>query len=403
MLDREPAPPSPSASRDGARDSLAHTIDLVYFNAGGGHRTSALALQAVIAEQRRPWRVRLVNLTEVLDAKDVFRRVTGMAPEHLYNLRLQRGWTLGLAQELKLLQTLIRLGHSPMLRVLRQHWQRTRPDLVVSLIPNFNRVLFDSVASSLPSVPYVTVMTDLADHPPNFWIERGQDQHIVCGTPRAMQQAAAMGYAPERLHLTSGMILRPDFHRLAPIDRPAELQRLGLDSGQPTGVVMFGGHGSRVMVDIAQQLHDRQLILLCGHNEQLGSALRRAKATAPRLVLGFTQDMVHMLRLGDYFIGKPGPASLAEAVHLGLPVITVRNAWTMPQERYNTQWVRDQGLGVVRASFRSIRPAVDEVLARLPELRRNLQAIRNRAVFEVPEFLADILARSRPRTAIPST
>jgi hypothetical protein len=155
---------------------------------------------------------------------------------------------------------------------------------------------------------------------------------------------------------------------------------------------MFGGHGSRAMLDIARQLHDLPLILLCGHNDELADALRRLPAAAPRLVLGFTPDVVNILRLGDYFIGKPGPASLAEAVHLGLPVVTVRNAWTMPQERYNTQWVRENGLGVVHGSFRAIGPAVDEVLARLPELRRNLHAVRNRAVFEVPKILAGILA-----------
>jgi UDP-N-acetylglucosamine:LPS N-acetylglucosamine transferase len=384
--------PGTVAAPDDAAAAPTQTVDLVYFNAGGGHRTSALALQSVIAEQRRPWRVRLVNLTEVLDARDIFRRATGMAPEHLYNVRLQRGWTLGLAQELKLLQTLIRVGHKPMLRALQQHWRRTQPDLVVSLIPNFNRVLYDSVAGALPGAPFVTVMTDLADHPPNFWIEPGQDQHIVCGTPRAMQQAAAMGYPAEQLHLTSGMVLRPEFHRLAPIDRDAEHRRLGLDPRLPTVVVMFGGHGSRAMLEIARQLRDRQLILLCGHNDQLASALRRQPAEAPRLVLGFTPQVMHYLRLGDLFIGKPGPASLCEAVHLGLPVVTVRNAWTMPQERYNTQWVRDNGLGVVHDSFRTIRPAVDEVLARLPQLRRNLRAINNRAVFEVPEVLARVLA-----------
>jgi UDP-N-acetylglucosamine:LPS N-acetylglucosamine transferase len=261
-------------------------------------------------------------------------------------------------------------------------------------------VLYDSVTSALPGVPYVTVMTDLADHPPNFWIERGQDQHIICGTPKAMQQAAAMGYPPDRLHLTSGMMLRPGFHRLPPLDRETERRRLGLDPSLPTGVVMFGGHGSRVMLDIARQLHDLPLILICGHNAQLAESLRRAKPAAPRVVLGFTPDVTRVLRLGDYFIGKPGPASLAEAVHLGLPVVTVRNAWTMPQERYNTQWVRDSGLGVVHGSFRSIRPAVDEVLARLFEFRRNLRVVRNRAVFEVPEILAGILDdSSRPPVA----
>ena len=85
-------------------------IELIYFNAGGGHRAAAQALEQVIAAQGRPWTVRLVNLMEVLDPTGAFHRLTGMAPEDLYNLRLKRGWTLGLKQELKLLQGMIRLA-----------------------------------------------------------------------------------------------------------------------------------------------------------------------------------------------------------------------------------------------------------------------------------------------------
>jgi acetyl esterase/lipase len=119
------------------------TVDLVYFNAGGGHRASALALQAALQAQGRPWRVRLVNLFEVLDPKGSFRRVAGFDPEALYNRRLARGWTLGLGQELKLLQTAwCALAHGPLCRTARrQHWQATEPDLVVSLMPNFNRAM----------------------------------------------------------------------------------------------------------------------------------------------------------------------------------------------------------------------------------------------------------------------
>jgi processive 1,2-diacylglycerol beta-glucosyltransferase len=72
----------------------------------------------------------------------------------------------------------------------------------------------------------------------------------------------------------------------------------------------------------------------------------------------------------------------------------------MPQERYNTDWVRENGVGLVLKSFRKVRPAVDELLRRLPELRANVQRCDNRAVFEVPEILAQVLHRSRhPRVA----
>ena len=30
-----------------------------------------------------------------------------------------------------------------------------------------------------------------------------------------------------------------------------------------------------------------------------------------------------------------------------LPVIVERNAWTLPQERYNADWVRENGVGLV--------------------------------------------------------
>ena len=99
------------------------TIDLVYVNAGGGHRSAAVALEMAIREQCRDWQVRLVNLFEVLDPQDVFRRTTGVKPEDYYNVRLARGWTLGLAQELRILQMLIRLSHKSLVAQLRRHWQ----------------------------------------------------------------------------------------------------------------------------------------------------------------------------------------------------------------------------------------------------------------------------------------
>ena len=368
------------------------TVDLIYFNAGGGHRAAAHALEAVIAEQRRPWRVRTINLFEVLDPQGRFRRITGFAPEDLYNQRLARGWTLGMAQELKLLQRLIRAAHATLLQRLQAHWQHSAPDLVVSLVPNFNRAMGESLAAARPGVPFVTVMTDIADHPPAFWIEPGVAQHLVCGSATAVAQAVGLGVAPARIHRASGMILRPDFYHPLTLDRRAERARLGLDPDRPTGVVMFGGQGSMAMRTIAQRLDDVQLLLLCGHHRTLPQALRALRSGAPRAVVGFTSEVRRHLMLGDFFIGKPGPGSLSEAVRLGLPVVTFRNAWTLPQERHNADWVREQGLGVVCRSVRALRPAVDELLAGLDSYCENVRRIDNRAVFEVPAILALILA-----------
>ena len=375
------------------------TVDLIYFNAGGGHRASALALQSVLREQGRPWEVRLVNLFEVLDPSGRFKRLTGKAPEDWYNQRLARGWTLGMAHELKILQGLIRLAHPTLVRKLRRHWQRTRPDLVVSLIPNFNRALYESLIAALPGVPYVTVLTDLADLPPHFWIERDQSQHFVCGTPRAVQQALALGHSEDRVHASSGMILRPEFYRPATLDRAEEQRRLGLDPQRPTGLVLFGGHGSKTMLGIAERLSNTQLILGCGHNQALAERLRAQPSTARHVVIGFSSDIPAWMRLADFFIGNPGPGSVSEAVQLGLPVIVVNNAWTMPQERYNADWVREQRLGIVMGSFRGVDSAVAQLLDGLDAYRARVDRIQNRALFEIPDILARVLAESGEEAA----
>ncbi len=370
------------------------TVDLVWFNAGGGHRAAAQALEQVMLMQGRPWRVRKVNLTEVLDPTSVFKRVTGIEPEDVYNKRLASGFTLGLAQELKLLQAGIRLAHPAIVQRLQRHWAATQPDLVVSLIPNFNRALHDSLKAACPGAPFVTVLTDMADHPPAFWIEPGLDQHVVCGTDHAARQALAAGCDARLVHRVSGMILRPDFHFAPPLDRSAERLQAGLDEHTPTGLVLFGGTGSRVMRRIAERLPDTPLILMCGRNAALADALRKDAATAraPRVGVGYTSEVARWMQLADFFIGKPGPGSLSEAVRMGLPVIVTRNAWTMPQERWNTEWVRQHGLGRVERSFAQIEPAVRALLADLPAHRRRVQALDNRAVFEVPQVLERILA-----------
>ena len=375
---------------------MEKTIDFIYFNAGGGHRATAVALQQAIEFEQRPWRVRLINLFEVLDPTARFNKVMRCAPEDLYNFRLRHGLTLGLSTELKILQVMIRMGHTAMLRKLEKYWLETKPHHVVSLIPNFNKVIYESIQNTMPSAKFVTVMTDMADHPPHFWIEPNQSQHLVCGTNQAATQARLAGYSDSQISLTSGMILRPAFYETVNIDKKNERILLGLDPSKPVGVVMFGGHGSTDMLSIAKALPDVQLILICGKNEALKRKISILKSTARHVVIGFSDNINHYMQLSDFFIGKPGPSSLSEAVHMGLPVITFSNAWTMPQERYNAKWVREQGVGIVIPSLRAVRKGVLLLLEQLHTYQQTVSRIENRAVFEV----TDILERL---TATPST
>ncbi len=361
-------------------------IDFIYFDAGGGHRAAATALKAVIEQQNLPWNVRLVNLQEVLHSLDIFRKVTGIRLEDIYNLMLAKGWTLGAAEGLKFMHGVIRLYHGSTTRLLSRHWLESKPDLVVSLVPNFNRTLYQGLRNALPDVPYITILTDFADYPPHFWMEN-QPQYFICGTAKAVEQAKTLGHPEHRIFRTSGMILRPSFYGPVTVDRAAERARLGLDPKKPTGLVLFGGQGSKVMLEIDRLLDETQLIFICGKNKSLAAKL---KARGKHFVEGFTAEIPYYMHLSDFFIGKPGPGSISEAVAMKLPVIVERNLWTLPQERYNADWVLEHKAGIVLKHFGTVREAVSEMLGSLEEYRASVAKIENRAVFEIVDILRSV-------------
>jgi 1,2-diacylglycerol 3-beta-galactosyltransferase len=231
-----------------------------------------------------------------------------------------------------------------------------------------------------------------------------QDQYIVCGTDRARQQAAELGLPGDKIYRASGMILRPDFYIGGQISRDEERTRLGLAPDVPTALVLFGGEGSNVMFGLCDRLGNSslelQIIAICGKNRKLKARLEGLKTRNKLFVEGFTRQVPHYMALADFFIGKPGPGSISEALHLGLPVIIEANAWTLPQERFNAQWVKENGYGIVLNNLRQVEDAVTDLLSpgRLDDVKSRIATLNNRAVYEIPEILAAILQRN-PRRA----
>jgi len=260
----------------------------------------------------------------------------------------------------------IRMFHDAQVRVLEEHWSMDPPDMVVSLIPHYNRAFKQALSRISPDAPLVTILTDIADYPPHFWIER-QDQYVICGSSRAVTQDRSLGYPEGHILRTSGMILHPKFYEPSRLDRATERRRLGLYPELPTALVSFGAEGSMEAVKVASAFHHCrygvQLIILCGRHQQATAKLLSMRHGVPVFVQGFTRDVPYYMSLADVFIGKPGPGTISEALAMRLPVIVERNRWTLAHERYNASAV----------------------------------ALQNRAVFEIPSLLDAILSDRSPR------
>ena len=181
------------------------TVELVFFDAGGGHRSAANALCEVVRQQDRPWDMKMMNLQELLDEMDIFRKLTRPAPAgHLQSPAA--AWLdsrLAGAHEGHAWRdsgTAFEASQSA-LELLEE--QSAGPGCFRD--PEFlNRAIHHAIRRVMPKVPMVTILTDMADYPPHFWIER-QPQYLICGTQRAYDQAIQLGHAPDHVFRTSGM------------------------------------------------------------------------------------------------------------------------------------------------------------------------------------------------------
>ncbi|WDD36928.1 glycosyltransferase (plasmid) [Nostoc sp. UHCC 0926] len=387
-------------------------INIVTGNSGGGHIATSNAISSII-EQQLPCQTSVTDvdvlaqrLAEGKKTLDIYR-LFGTSGDQVLNQIMQSGWTWIHHLMMPFNKLLIKLNHDAGVRIFEEHWREQQPDMVVSVVPLFNKMIWESLQRVKPDTPLLTIITDFADFPSAYWIEPETGSYIVCGTERAVEQARSLGVKEELIIKTSGLVINPRFYEPIVSDRAQERQRLGLDPDCLTGLVLFGGNGSKVMLEIAKRLESfqqkLQLIFICGHNEELAMALRKSQGLQKRFVITFTKDIPYYMHLCDFFIGKPGNVSISEALVMKLPVIVERSAATMPQELYTTDWIQQQQVGLVIRSFRDIDRAVEQFLQpeNFARYRENVAAVNNTAVFEIPDILQKILATNKTTVAEP--
>jgi 1,2-diacylglycerol 3-beta-galactosyltransferase len=340
------AEPSPSAPP--RPPSAPRTVLLLLADTGGGHRASA---EAVARE--------LVRLPDA-PVPHLLDPFVHAAPRPV-------GWTVGLYSPL--------IRHLPPLWGALFHASNSRPavaalratvlrllepgltELVDALSPtavvSFHPLVNHAAARVLrrraaPRIPLITVITDLVDvH--STWICDDIDA-IVTPSAAALNRIRAAGIEADRC-FDLGMPVDESFTVQPPTaaERRELRRRLGLDPASRTVLLTGGGEGSgglyrRARVLCAAGL-DLQLVVICGRNAGVRERLLGIEPRPPtRLhVEGFVPNMAEWLRASDLLVSKAGPATIAEALCAGVPLLITSH---LPgQERGNVDLVVTVGAG----------------------------------------------------------
>jgi 1,2-diacylglycerol 3-beta-galactosyltransferase len=260
---------------------------------------------------------------------------------------------------------------------LRRLFERTHPDVVVSVHPLLNHVTVEVLNEIGLHIPVVTVITDLLNiH--CAWIEPGVTACVVA-TAEARDAAIAHGLAPDRIH-PLGFPIDPRFADVLSKSREEARIDLHLDTDLPVILLIGGGEGAgglgEAALSLARSSLDAQLVVITGRNRVLQDRLHRlASLTMPVHVRGFVNNVQDYMRATDVVVTKAGPGTISEAIACELPIVLTG---AVPgQEPGNIGYVVDNGVGQFARHAAELPTILSDVLG--PRGSQLLAAYRRNA------------------------
>jgi processive 1,2-diacylglycerol beta-glucosyltransferase len=327
--------------------SAAHNILIISSNTGGGHMSAARALEDSLTRMATPGHV-LVKVAQAIEEASALSRVLG----EMYNmlLRHRQHWMkyyYGAIEWIKPNESpvLFKLAFDYGMRLL----ERFCPSVIVSVHPmtqHFFAYLLDKLKLT-DKVPLITVVTDPAY---GFWRGWACDSvyryHV--GSDDAKSQLIEFGVDPSRVAVT-GMPVHRRFRPVLEEERGLLRQSLGLDPDKFTLFINAGWAGGGNIPKLYQALSqsdlDIQAVFLAGRNERLYQDIHGLPAPFPVKVMGYTQEIEHLMQASDLMLSKLGGLTTFEALACQLPILADALTPPMPQELHTGNLIDRMGAG----------------------------------------------------------
>lgn len=372
---------------------MRKTVVIVFTEAGGGHRHTALALQTELLAHYSCQVILLNPYQTLLSRFDWFLKCFRRSGEFIYNyFFLQRYWVRIFFPAY--IGWVILNGwicRKAVEKEFLNYWEKVRPELVVSVLPFLNRRIQKSLKKYSNHVPFITIMTDFAEVLRGIWQVK-DTQHLICGTNWAYQQALMRGHDARKLYSVSGMILSPRFRRCE-VRGCNEIKK----TKEPVVLISYGSYAAKRLITLARWLQAMsppfRAVFICGHNARIQQQLTALSTGYSKIVTGFVQHMETYYEEADVFIGKPGGGSLSEALFFRIPVLLDTPWLTLRHEKANAAWVKHHHYGLF---FRNFVQFKKNFLALMNDVVRHryeqkLLSYHNNALEEVSVLLKSFL------------
>lgn len=312
-------------------------------DAGFGHRSAALALQAAFAEKYADCcDVQLLNPLNDRRTPAVLRDSQADYDRMITNIPkiYQIGYdALDAAVPTALLESATTVLLYEVIQDILRSYQ---PAAVITTYPLYQAPLAAVISLDQLDIPLITVITDLVTvH--RIWFNKNADL-VTVATPELEALAVESGILKERIH-TTGIPVHPKIAREK--RSKAEIRTaLGWDIHLPTFLAV-GSRRIEKMIDALRVLNHfgqpLQIVAVAGNDEELYQELQAMDWHVPVHLYEFTEEIPAMMSAADALICKAGGLITTEALASGLPLLLVE--YIAGQESGNVEYVVENGAG----------------------------------------------------------
>lgn len=366
------------------------TIAIVYSEAASGPLSAATALKNVLQTRNPQCHVRLVNIAEVFDHHPFFGKMV-RAGIRLFNWQLRNDKIAGLKKQIDLAMFCGSLVGKRGIRKIARYWEATPADIVVSVTPMHNAVLYRSAQLANPDVQCITVPVDFEEVRSNYWFTPDVKQYYLNGTARLQLQAAKAGIPEKERFRIDGMPVGACAYECTPHNRREQLRAIGLNPVWPVGFLSFGAQGSRNILAIskalAKQHRHLNLIIMCGRNKKLYKQVTALKLPFPVAVYTYLpKTPLRHLHLADFAIGKPGAMTITESLITQTPLIVQKSKGMQPIQKANEEWLKQAKTGIVASTPETIAAAINEIVNN-PVFKEQMDEHHHQALYQMAAFI----------------
>jgi 1,2-diacylglycerol 3-beta-galactosyltransferase len=397
-LSTAPHPPE----SDDQKQVLILTAD-----AGYGHRSAALAIEAAIQERYGDcYSTAILNPLHEEGSPSILQTLSEGSHDRYVQSELglyDLGYRIsdGIATAALMEQVFSALLHDPLEELLA----RTQPDVVISTYPFFLEPLSFVVEHMGETTPLVSVITDLVTvH--TIWFNPRVDLCLV-PTKEARQKALRRNVPADRIHVT-GLPVHPRFgsEKRSSAEIRAEL---GWQVDLPAALIVGGTRVSNVLnvarlIDLAGL--NVQLAIVAGGDKVLHAQLKAEAWRGEVHVYGFVDDMSVLMHASDLVFAKAGGLIVSETLACGRPMILFSS--TAGQETGNVEYVTSNQAGdwaptPTKALTSLVRWLANDGSVLAERTANARRAGRPQAVYAVVDLVLELVETGpRPTTSQPN-